>query len=150
MALAKGTTRKLSSVGGAVLGPRETRVEGLSQVLSNLRDYRYTTVPKAVEKGQIKAAKMLLKASQKVVPVGDGTRQAAGTLKRSGFVSVSGKGLDTVCTVGYTAPYAIYVHENLSARHKAGKIAKYLEKPARDMKSQLRDVVREECRKAMR
>lgn len=34
--------------------------------------------------------------------------------------------------VGYTASYAIYVHEDLRARHTVGE-AKYLEKPARQL-----------------
>lgn len=34
--------------------------------------------------------------------------------------------------VGYTAQYAIYVHENLEAYHPVGQ-AKYLEQPAREL-----------------
>lgn len=33
--------------------------------------------------------------------------------------------------VGFSAPYAIYVHEDLEARHAPGKQAKFLETPAR-------------------
>lgn len=33
--------------------------------------------------------------------------------------------------VVYTAPYAVYVHEDLTARHPRGGQAKYLEQPAR-------------------
>lgn len=42
----------------------------------------------------------------------------------------------TRMTVGFSAQYAIYVHENLKARHKVGK-AKFLEEPARLMASEL-------------
>lgn len=35
--------------------------------------------------------------------------------------------------VGYTANYAIFVHEDLTARHAPGKTAKYLEHPYREM-----------------
>lgn len=35
-------------------------------------------------------------------------------------------------TVGYTASYAIFVHENLEARHTVGQ-AKYLEQPFRQI-----------------
>ena len=34
--------------------------------------------------------------------------------------------------VVYDTDYAIYVHEDLNARHKKGKNAKFLERPARD------------------
>ena len=35
--------------------------------------------------------------------------------------------------VGYTANYALKVHEDLEARHAEGKQAKYLEQPAREL-----------------
>lgn len=43
--------------------------------------------------------------------------------------------------VGYTANYAMYVHEDLKARHKEGKVAKYLEKPARELSDTLGSIV---------
>lgn len=43
-------------------------------------------------------------------------------------------GDDVDCVVGYTAAYAIYVHENLTAKHKPGKQAKFLEQPARQLR----------------
>lgn len=39
-------------------------------------------------------------------------------------------------TIGYKAPYAIFVHENLAAHHAHGQ-AKYLEQPARQLQSDL-------------
>lgn len=44
--------------------------------------------------------------------------------------------------VGYTAAYAIYVHENLEAYHKVGQ-AKYLEQPARELSPGLGRMVRD-------
>ena len=35
--------------------------------------------------------------------------------------------------VGYQASYAIYVHENLTAKHAKGKTSKFLETPARQL-----------------
>ena len=40
-----------------------------------------------------------------------------------------------VVVVGYTQAYALYVHENLEAKHKEGKQAKFLEAPARQLSS---------------
>lgn len=48
---------------------------------------------------------------------------------------------DVVVIVGYTANYALFVHENLQSRHTVGQ-AKFLEKPARTMRSELVAVVR--------
>lgn len=43
--------------------------------------------------------------------------------------------------VGYTANYALYVHENKEAKHTAGQ-AKYLEQPARKLGHELAVIVR--------
>ena len=45
------------------------------------------------------------------------------------------------CIVGYTAAYAIYVHENLQAQHKSGKTAKFLETPARLLHDELAAII---------
>lgn len=44
--------------------------------------------------------------------------------------SLKGKKQATL-TCGYTADYAVYVHENLTANHPNGGQAKFLEEPAR-------------------
>lgn len=41
---------------------------------------------------------------------------------------------------GYAAPYAVYVHENMEARHNNGQ-AKFLEQPAREHKDDIAAVV---------
>lgn len=43
---------------------------------------------------------------------------------------------------GYTAAYALQVHEDLEASHKPGKQAKYLEQPARELRDELGRIVR--------
>lgn len=48
--------------------------------------------------------------------------------------------------VGYSAGYAVYVHENLEARHPVGQ-AKYLEEPARRLAPEIARVVREAMRR---
>jgi len=64
---------------------------------------------------------ILIRAKQ-LVPVDTGVLKASGEVVKRG-----GRGLQRY-TVRFTAPYAIYVHENLSARHAHGKEAKFLEK----------------------
>lgn len=49
--------------------------------------------------------------------------------------------------VGYSQRYAIYVHENLEARHAEGKQAKYLEAPARRLSKTLADIIATSYRK---
>lgn len=42
--------------------------------------------------------------------------------------------------VGYTAAYAVHVHEDLQAYHKVGQ-AKYLEEPARLLQPELKEMI---------
>ena len=48
--------------------------------------------------------------------------------------------------VGYQMPYAIYVHEDLTARHAPGKTAKYLERPARRYSKEMSLMIRRALR----
>jgi hypothetical protein len=50
--------------------------------------------------------------------------------------------------VGYSAPYAVYVHENLQAYHPVGQ-AKYLERPAREYAGEIARITREALQKGM-
>lgn len=72
-------------------------------------------------------AATVLDESQKIVPVD------LGTLKGSGMVKepvVDNDGIEIEISYGGAASkYAWYVHENMNARHRDGKSAKYLEIP---------------------
>lgn len=48
-------------------------------------------------------------------------------------------------TVGYSAPYAVYVHENLEAHHTVGE-AKFLEKPNRSERDKIAAIIRDELK----
>lgn len=43
--------------------------------------------------------------------------------------------------VGFSARYAIYVHEDLNANHPNGGSAKFLEIPARELKQEIRMII---------
>ncbi len=110
-----------------------------------------------MERGLKKAGLTLQRASMLLVPV------EFGVLKASAFTRAVGTGYKTVVKVGYTARYAIYVHELVDMKlkreprvpnppHKgnywdpAGRgQAKFLEAPARSMKAQLRKIIIEEA-----
>ena len=47
--------------------------------------------------------------------------------------------------VGYSANYAVHVHENLEVFHKNGQ-AKFLEQPAREHRAELFKVIKEELK----
>lgn len=43
--------------------------------------------------------------------------------------------------VGYTANYALRVHEDLEARHAPGKVAKFLHKPAVEKQKEIAEII---------
>jgi hypothetical protein len=89
------------------------KISGALTVLKNLR--RATTlIGSGAEIGLIRGGLMIQALSQKEVPV------ELSNLKNSAFTrKVGGSGLSADVVVGYTASYAVYVHENLDAAHGA-------------------------------
>lgn len=51
-------------------------------------------------------------------------------------------------TVGYTASYAIYVHERVDLKFKVGQ-AKFLEEPARNLASTLAQIVKDALKRGV-
>lgn len=98
---------------------------------------------RGVERGVYKAGLFLQRESQKIVPV------LTGNLRLSAFTRKEGKGTGTQVRVGYTANYAVFVHENLTARHKPGKQAKFLETPAREKRDEIAAIIANEIRQSV-
>lgn len=112
---------------------------------------------KGAADGLRKAGAELLRQSQLLVPV------EFGNLRASGYVNTNGTGFSTVVEVGYTASYALYVHEQVAMKLKGiarrpsppriGKHwdpqgraqAKFLETPARNMHLQIIKMVRDQA-----
>lgn len=111
-----------------------TKIDGVKDVIENMRKAKKEKI-KGLVVGLKRGGLFLQRESQKVVPVD------TGKLRASAYTRAEGLGLQTVVRVGYTAEYAIYVHENLNARHKPGKIAKFLEKPARENKDKIKAII---------
>lgn len=53
---------------------------------------------------------------------------------------------DCQVTVSFSAGYALFVHEDLTARHPVGQ-AKFLEQPARELAKELTGIVRDAVKK---
>lgn len=142
--------------------------KGVDKVIRNLRrSVRVTGA--SLGRGLKEAGLYLQRESQKIVPV------HTGDLKGSAFTrNVGGAGFDTDIIVGYTAGYAVYVHEDLEKAHgrafnvkhaaeiagastKAQKKlwfnrgenqqAKFLEMPARQQRKELIRIIRREAMK---
>ncbi len=114
-----------------------SKMTGMTQVLNNLKKATVQMGKKA-ERGLKKGGLFLQRESMKVVPVDlDNLRPSA----RTDNIGGSGFDADIVVHYGAGADYAVYVHEDLEARHKEGKKAKYLEGPAREQKSEIFKIV---------
>lgn len=105
-----------------------TNVVGLIGVQNALKNLR-TAVPKKVERGIKKAALRLQRDSMELVPI------QFGNLRASAFTRVEAVASSIVATVGYTADYALIVHENLNAAHGKAFNEKYADKIAKKKKS---------------
>lgn len=81
-------------------------VIGIADVLKNIKDAE-KKIGVAVSRGLRIAGLILQRESQLMVPVD------FGLLKASAFTRATGREMRTVVSVGYTAKYAIYVHENV-------------------------------------
>lgn len=109
-------------------------VQGLSNVTAALKKSK-TKATKGLRVGLFRAALFLQRESQKIVPVDTGALRASANTRMEGTAETP------EAIVSYGQDYAVHVHENLEMRHKPGKVAKYLEKPALENKDKLRDIV---------
>lgn len=102
------------------------RTTGIEATLRALTDKKRDTV-KAVNEGLHLVARMILNRALYLCPVETGAMRATGEV---GEPTGTGVGLGTRTSVsfgGQSAPYTIFVHENLNASHLAPTIAKWLE-----------------------
>ena len=81
------------------------------------------------------AGLFIQRESQLIVPVD------LNNLRPSADTKHSGSGISIVVRVFYTASYAVYVHEDLEARHSPGQEAKFLEKPIRENTDKILKIV---------
>ena len=86
------------------------QIKGVSQMINKLKGSSNTLQDKA-SAGLRLAGLFLQRESQKIVPV------QTGNLKNTAFTRKTGQRLMTDVTVGYTAKYATYVHEDLDKAH---------------------------------
>ena len=81
----------------------------------------------------------VLKLSRDRVPIEEGTLERSGQVTDDGTATVA---------VSYDTPYAVRQHEDLSARHAAGRQAKYLETAVAEGTKDVGALVAAEVRKA--
>ena len=98
-------------------------VRGLKEIKANL-GLAQKLLGIGVRKGMNDAANFVKARSLDEVPI------VTGKLRDSAYVRIEGIGPSTHALVGYSAPYAIFVHEDMKAKHPQGR-AKFLERAVR-------------------
>lgn len=96
---------------------------GLKEVRARMRQARRDTAA-GIARGLKQAGLWLQRESMAIVPI------QFGFLRASAFTRAFGTGVDTYVIVGYTAKYAVYVHEDLEAAHGKAFNMKYAEEIA--------------------
>jgi hypothetical protein len=87
--------------------------------------------------GMKEAALLLQRESMKLVPVDTGNlRRTADTRNLPALPG------EIVVVVVYSTRYAIYVHEMVELNHAPGKTAKFLERPARELRGRFLDIIK--------
>lgn len=114
----------------------DNAVTGLGEVLENLND-EISQIQGMTMAGLYEAGLKIQASSQQRTPV------KFGNLKGSAYTRKDRLGKKAV-EIGYTANYAIYVHENLEARHTVGQ-AKFLESALRDNEAKIVDIVQQKA-----
>jgi uncharacterized protein (DUF1501 family) len=74
----------------------------------------------------------------------DGVPRLLRTLE--GLAAKAREGASKRVSVGFSAPYSVFVHEDLTAYHAGGGQAKYLESPLRAMHQELAGIVAAEMK----
>ena len=97
-----------------------TGVKEVQQALLNTKIKGY----KGLKTGLKKAGLYLQRESMKLVPI------QTGNLRGSADTQMSGSGKSVAATVSYATEYAVFVHENLEAKHGAAFNAAYAEEIA--------------------
>jgi hypothetical protein len=118
------------------------KITGISKVVHNLKKAR-GVMGKRYAKGLKAGGLFLQRLSQQIVPIDTGNLRGTADTH-----NIGGEGFDADIVVHYGAgaAYAVYVHENLDARHAPGKTAKYLERPAREKRKEIIQVIRDRAR----
>ena len=121
------------------------KITGMKTVLRNAAKAN-SLIGAALARGLKRGGLFLQRESQRIVPVDTSNLKNSAFTRNIGGESFSGGNRPDII-VGYTAEYAAYVHEDLDAAHKRGKVAKFLERPARQKRKEILSIVVEEAKK---
>lgn len=119
---------------------RVTQIVGASKLKQQLKA-EMRRHDRALLQGLKKGGLYLQREAQLITPID------VGLLKKSADTRVTKTGPEPEVTVSFSTAYAIFVHEDLYAKHAPGKTAKFLETPAREKADEIAKVVVDEYRR---
>ncbi|MFJ7208230.1 hypothetical protein ACIQWR_32475 [Streptomyces sp. NPDC098789] len=93
-------------------------------------------------RGLTLAGELTLQATRQRVPI------AEGTLERSGATSVDEATM--TAAVSYDTPYAVRMHEDMTAQHSPGRTAKYIEAVLPEVAGEVQAVIAAQVRRELR
>lgn len=112
------------------------------------KSWTFTAGPPVDESMRAAAARGLHLAAEHVLTeANDRVPIEEGTLQRSGRASVDAE--DLRAAVSYDTPYAVPVHEDMTARHDPGRAAKWLELTMAAEAETVRRIIANALREAM-
>ena len=117
------------------------RISGVQKLVADFKDLerRYA---RGFRTGLSMAGLLIQRESQLIVPID------TSNLKNSAFTRTFGQGFQSFTLVGYTASYAVFVHEDLLVGHAPGKTAKFLTLPLKANVETIVQIVRREMQRA--
>ena len=104
-------------IGFSARGGGNARWSGLSLVYKNYLNAT-AQLGRKFERGLLRAGLIILRCSQEKTPVW------TGNLKNSGYVKLTGKGLTADVQIGYTAFYALFVHESVAMNEQSTAVGR--------------------------
>lgn len=120
------------------------QVSGLSQVTRNLNE-QIERMGGATHRGLVRSMLLVERESKIQTPIDTGNLRGSW---ETSPIEETHRG--PVISGGYGAEYAIYVHEDLEARHAPGTNAKFLENAFKENERDILDIIAEENRRVNR
>lgn len=117
---------------------RRVAISGIDKVLSNL-NRSVTGIKNRSRQGIQVAALMVLGTSKKLTPVDTGNLRAGTYTKLLGGLNNPG------AEIGYTAAYAVFVHERTELHHPVGQ-SKFLETALKQNAKKVLEIIRKTAR----
>jgi hypothetical protein len=108
-----------------------TRLQGLDKVMRNL-EVQIKGIKGRSMAGLWEAGLQIQRVAQKRTPVDTGNLKASAYTRKYNEEAIE---------IGFTAAYAVYVHENLEAHHPVGQ-AKFLESAVTDNQRAIVEIIR--------